>query len=79
MMTDQSPQPLTDAELASFVAGANAMHQMEAELEADISVLLARPFDTSAQTKVRELLESDRMRQATGIAQGLAHQPRGEG
>lgn len=77
-MTDQCPQTPTDAELVAFVRDANTMHRMEADLEAGISKLLARPFDAAAQDQVRALLDSDQMRQATDIAQGLVHRGRGE-
>lgn len=79
-MPEQSPHPvsdqdeaptLTDQQWMEFVSRAHAMRQAETTLEAGVADLLARPFDEEAQLQMRQVLDSDQLRQATQIARGM--------
>ena len=75
-MSEQTPEIVTDEQLASFVREAQTMREAETVLEAGLADLVARPFDQASQQQVRRLLESDQLREATLIAQRLGGQER---
>ncbi len=75
-MSQQTPDTVTDEQLASFVREAQTLREAETVLEAGLADLVARPFDQASQQQVRRLLESDQLREATLIAQRLGGQER---
>lgn len=75
-MSQQTPDTVTDEQLASFVREAQTIREAETVLEAGLADLVARPFDQASQQQVRRLLESDQLREATLIAQRLGGQER---
>ena len=75
-MSEQTPEIVTDEQLASFVREAQTMREAETVLEAGLAELWARPFDQASQEEMRRLLDSDQLREATIIARRMGGQDR---
>lgn len=75
-MSEQTPEIVTDEQLASFVREAQTMREAETVLEAGLADLCARPFDPASQEEMRRLLNSDQLREATLIARRMGGQDR---
>ena len=56
-MSEQTPEIVTDEQLASFVREGQTMREAEAVLEAGLADLWARPFDQASQEEMRRLLD----------------------
>ncbi len=59
----------------SFVADAAAALPALDEIQTVVPDLVAHPFDATAQQRVRELLDSDRLSRATAAANRIAQRP----
>lgn len=75
-MSEQTPEIVTDEQLASFVREGQTLREAEAVLEAGLADLCARPFDQASQEEMRRLLDSDQLREATLIARRMGGQDR---